>query len=117
MKKTIITVMMSVCFLAFSQATGDLNGKWTGLLKTDEGREFPLLYDFKIQGNQLTGTAKTPDGDRPINDGKIEGTDFTFNVAIGKMVIEHSGKFYGDSVGVDLSLGDQSSHATLKREE
>jgi hypothetical protein len=108
---------MSVCFLAFSQATGDLNGKWIGLLKTDEGKEFSLLYNFKIQGNQLVGTANTPDGERPINDGKIKGADFTFNVAIGKMVIEHSGKFYGDSVGVDLSLGDQSSHATLKREE
>jgi hypothetical protein len=31
------------------------------------------------------------------------------------MEIDHSGKFYGDSVGVDLMLGDQKAHATLKK--
>ncbi len=106
---------MTVCFLLYAAATGDLSGKWAGTLKTDQGSEYPLLYDFKIDGDQLTGTANTPKGDLPINDGKITGETFTFNVIIGKMEIDHSGRFYGDSVGVDLSLGDAKSHATLKR--
>jgi len=33
------------------------------------------------------------------------------------MEIEHKGKFYGDSVGVDLSLGDAKSHVTLVKEK
>ena len=70
---------------------------------------------LKLHGNELTGTAKTPKGDMPINDGKITGNQFTFNVIISNMEIDHQGKFYGDSVGVDISLGDARSHATLKR--
>jgi hypothetical protein len=76
---------------------------------------FYRLYNFKIDGDQLTGTAKTPKGDMPINDGKLSGSSFTFNVVVNNMEIDHSGKFYGDSVGVDISLGDIKSHATLLR--
>ncbi len=104
-----------ICFFAGFATIENLNGRWTGLLKTDGGDEYPLMYNFKIDGSQLSGTAKTPKGDMPINDGKITGDTFTFNVIVNNMEIDHSGKFYGDSVGVDISLGDARSHATLKR--
>ena len=113
--KIITTTLLLFVFLAGFATLENLNGKWTGLLKTDQGDEYPLLYNFKIDGDQLTGTAKTPKGDLPINDGKIVGDSFTFNVIISGMEIDHSGKFYGDSVGVDIKMGDAKSHATLKR--
>ena len=109
------TFLFLICFFYASATTENLNGKWTGLLKTDQGDEYPLLYSFKIAGTELTGTAKTPKGELPLNDGKITGDKFTFNVIISNMEIDHEGKFYGDSVGVDISLGDAKSHATLKR--
>src|ERR1700749_136717 len=115
-KKLITTAFLLLCFFVSFAAIENLNGKWSGLLKTDQGDEYPLVYNFRIDGNQLTGTAKTPKGDMPINDGTIKGNTFTFNVMIGDMEIDHTGKFYGDSVGVDLSLGDIRSHATLKRD-
>jgi hypothetical protein len=116
MKKTIaITALLLFCFFFGFATIEDLNGKWTGSLKTDGGDEYSLLYNFKIDGDELTGTAKTPKGLLPINDGKITGNTFSFNVLINNMEIDHSGKFYGDSVGVDLMLGDQKAHATLKK--
>jgi hypothetical protein len=114
-KKIITTALLLGCFFAGSAGIANLNGKWTGLLKTDQGDEYPLLYNFKLDGDQLTGTAKTPKGDVEINDGVIMGDHFTFNVVIAGMEFDHSGKFYGDSVGVDISLGKIRSHATLKR--
>ncbi len=114
-KKIIITALLLCCFLVGFGTIANLNGKWTGLLKTDQGDEYPLVYNFKIDGNELTGTAKTPKGDMPINDGEIVNGSFTFNVVVSGMEINHRGKFYGDSVGVDISLGKARSHATLKR--
>jgi hypothetical protein len=111
--KIIFTALLMCCFFTGFATIESLNGRWTGLLKTDQGNEYPLMYDFKIDGNQLTGTARTPKGDMPINDGKVTGNNFTFNVVVNNMEIDHSGKFYGDSVGVDISLGDVKSHATL----
>jgi len=117
MKGTIITTILSVCFLVCAAPIENLNGRWTGTLKTDQGSEYPLLYNFKIDGDQLTGTAKTPKGDMPINDGKINGDTFTFYVIIGKMEIDHSCKFYGDSVSVDLTLGNLKARTSLKRHQ
>ncbi|MDB4904101.1 MAG: hypothetical protein JWQ63_3382 [Mucilaginibacter sp.] len=117
MKRITTHSFLIVCFVISLTTTGNLNGKWTGVLKTDQGREYPLFYNFKIDGDQLTGTAKTPKGDMPITNGKINGDDFVFSVIIGKMEIDHIGKFYGDSVGVDISLGEAKSHTTLKREQ
>src|SRR6185503_3881016 len=102
-KKIVFTALLLCCFFAGFATIESLNGKWTGTLKTDGGDEYPLLYNFKIDGDELTGTAKTPKGLLPIN------------VLINNMEIDHNGKFYGDSVGVDISLGDQKAHATLKK--
>jgi hypothetical protein len=111
--RIIFTALLICCFFTGFATIESLNGKWTGLLKTDQGSEYPLQYTFKISGTELTGTAKTPKGDVPINDGKVNGSNFSFNVVVSNMEIEHAGKFYGDSVGVDISLGDARSHATL----
>lgn len=116
MKKTIVVTAFLLFGFFFAFATiKNLNGKWTGQLKTDGAEDYTLFYNFKIEGDELTGTAKTPKGFLPINDGKITGDSFSFNVLINNLEIDHSGKFYGDSVGVDLSLGDQKAHVTLKR--
>ena len=116
-RKLIFSALL-ICFFFSGFATiGGMNGKWSGLLKTDQGDEYPLLYNFKIDGNKLTGTAQTPKGDMPIDEGKVTGDHFTFIVIVNKMEIEHRGKFYGDSVGVDLSLGDAKSHVTLVKEK
>ena len=118
MKSSLITTCLFICcFFAATPTSERMSGKWTGLLKTDQGEEYALLYNFKIDGDTLTGTAKTPKGILPIYDGKVSGDSFTFDVVINHLEIDHSGKFYGDSVGVDISLGDQKAHATLKRAE
>ena len=114
-KKIVFTALLLCCFFAGFATIESLNGKWTGTLKTDGGDEYSLVYNFKIDGDELTGTAKTPKGLLPINDGRVTGSTFSFNVLINNMEIDHSGKFYGDSVGVDISLGDQKAHATLKK--
>ncbi len=114
-KKIITTALLLCCFFAGFATIANLNGNWTGLLKTDQGAEYPLYYNFKIDGNKLTGTAKTPNGVMLINDGIIAQNTFTFNVVVRGMEIDHIGKFYGDSVGVDINMGDARSHATLKR--
>lgn len=114
-RKLFTTAALLCCFLAGFATITTMSGTWTGLLKTDDGDQYQLKYDFKIVGDKLTGTAQTPKGQMPIKDGEIKGETFTFYVAIGKLEIEHTGRFYGDSVGVDLALGDAHSHATLVR--
>jgi hypothetical protein len=115
MMKKILTTTLLVCCVAVCLAViADLTGKWSGTIKTPDGNEFPLTYTFKVDGNKLTGTAESPQGEVAIDSGKVNGDMFTFQVNVNGMAIPHSGKYYGDSVGLDIDLNGQKIHTTLK---
>jgi hypothetical protein len=101
------------CFAAFA----DLSGKWSTSFKTQDGTEFPLTYTFKIDGEKLTGTVGSSQGDIEMTDGKITGTDFSFTVSVNGTDVKNVGKYYAaaDSAGIDVDFGGMKSHLALKR--
>ena len=115
MKKIFTTTLLVCCVLVCLAVIADLTGKWSGIIKTPDGQELPLTYTFKVDGARLTGIASSPQGDVPLDSGKVAGTDFTFQVNVNGMVIPHTGKYYGDSVAMNIDLGGQKLHTTLKR--
>lgn len=118
MKRKLITSITLFCSaLICLVVNAGLNGKWTGTLKLAEGEEIPINYTFKVDGDTLTGTGESPDGDIPISDGKSNGTDFSFKVLYNSMTIENSGKYYaaGDSVGLNVNFNGGMMHVTLTR--
>jgi len=117
MKKTLLKTLVLGCFallVAFTIAA-DLTGHWTGTLPIPGQGDFPLSYNFKVDGSKLTGTAAGPNGEVAINDGKIDGNKFSFNVNVNDMSIPHTGTCYQDSVGLDVELNGSKIHTTLKR--
>jgi hypothetical protein len=88
---------MLFCYLPCSRC--NLNGKWTGTLKTPDGNEFPLTYTFKADSGKLTGTAASHEGKWDITEGKIDGDDFSFVVTVNDDTrIAHTGKYYSQGV-------------------
>jgi hypothetical protein len=115
MKKLFFLLMLLICSYFVCLAAGiNMDGAWYGTLKVDDN-QYPLQYNFKVDGDKLTGTAKGPDGDLPITDGEIHGTDFTFAVTLQKLYLVHSGKIYPDSISLNIESGDTKAHATLTR--
>lgn len=92
----------------------DLTGKWKGAFKTPNG-EFPIAYTFKVDGEKLTGSATSRQGDIPITDGKISGVNFVFNIDYNGTPLKNVGKFYGDSITIDIAMGANPLHGVLKR--
>jgi hypothetical protein len=116
MKNNLLKTALLGCialFAAFTTWTGP-SGHWTGVLPVPGQGDFPLSYNFKADGDKLTGTAVGPDGDVNIDDGKIDGKKFSFNVIVHDMSIPHSGVFYGDSIALDVDLNGTMVHTTLK---
>src|ERR1700761_4930319 len=110
-----LSLMLLCCIFVCFAASASLNGEWHGTLKIDDGTEYPLKYNFKVDGDKLTGTAKGPTGDLPITDGELHGSTFSFSVTVEKMQILHTGKFYADSVSLDLECQDKEAHTVLTR--
>jgi len=117
MKKKIFTTALLSCFFAICLAAvfADINGKWAGSLTMADGNTIPLSYSFKVDGEKLTGTAQSPQGEVNIEDGKVKGDDVTFTVNVQGMDIPHSGKCYADSISMNITVGDDKLHTVLKK--
>ena len=117
MKRKIFSITaMLVCSAVICFAViADLTGKWTGMLKTPDGNSFPLTYVFKVDGTNLTGSLQGQQGEIPITEGKINGTDFSFKLDFNGTPIVNTGKYYVDSVGIDSQINGGKFHIVLTR--
>jgi hypothetical protein len=70
-------------------SSGGINGKWIAEMPAREGQTRETTFNFKADGNKLTGTVSGRQGETPISDGEINGDDITFTV---------TGNFRGDEV-------------------
>ncbi|HEY5380683.1 MAG TPA: hypothetical protein VIJ65_00375 [Acidobacteriaceae bacterium] len=100
-------------------AATDMTGTWTGAIQTPDGSNFALTFVFKQDGAKLTGTVAGPEGDPlTIDNGKVDGDNFTFTVAYNGATITHTGAVTGDEIKM-TSKSDQADfppqQMTLKR--
>ena len=113
--KLLITTALVCCFMICMAIVADLTGKWTGSIHTPDGNDLPVTYNFKADGTTLTGTAESPQGTIPIDNGKIDGSNFSFKVTVSGMDYPHTGTMYADSCGVDIDFGGQKAHFKIIR--
>jgi hypothetical protein len=117
-RKAFITTALVGCFMICLAAILDVNGKWTGTIKSPDGSDIDLNYVFKVDGDKLTGIAKAQGIEIKIDSGKVNGTDFKFNITNPEgIILPHTGKYYadGDSISININYQDMKFHSTLKR--
>jgi hypothetical protein len=82
-------------------AATDVTGTWTGTLTAPDGSTYPLTFNFKQDGEKVTGTVLGPQGDPiAIDKGKIDGDKFTFETSFNGMTISHECTVNGDEIKV-----------------
>lgn len=55
----------------------DVSGTWTATFDTQVGQQ-SYTYTFVVKGTQLTGRAKSANGDVEIMEGKVDGNTISF---------------------------------------
>jgi hypothetical protein len=80
----------------------NITGKWTAQVPGRDGQTREATFDFKVDGEKLTGTTSTPGGDVPISDGTVKGDDVAFNVSMSfngnDVKLIYKGKVAGDEI-------------------
>jgi hypothetical protein len=80
----------------------DITGKWTAQVPGRDGQTRETTFNFKVEGEKLTGTTTTPGGDVAITDGTVKGDDVAFNVAMSfngnDVKLIYKGKVAGDEI-------------------
>ena len=89
--------------MAMSAAGADVTGKWVAEQQSRQGETQQIVFNFKVNGETLTGTMSGGQGgDSEISDGKVEGDDISFAVvrAMGEMEMRtlYRGKVSGDEI-------------------
>ncbi len=90
MKRTALSVIaVMILLLVSSVRAADISGTWKASFDTQIGVQ-NYTYDFKVIGNQLTGKAKSDNGESELKNGKIEGDKVSFveSLTVMGMTIE-----------------------------
>jgi hypothetical protein len=96
-----VVLPVVVLALALSALAADITGQWTATFNTQVGEQH-YTYTFKVDGEKLTGTAKSDNGTVAIENGTVKGDDVSFVENLDyqgqKLAITYAGKISGDEI-------------------
>ncbi len=93
----------------------NIDGRWQGEMGNPDMGNMVLVFNFKVDGETLTGTVESDMGNMPISNGKVNGADFSFDVDAGGMVISHQCVYSDETISMTVpGFGDGGS-MILKR--
>ena len=102
-----------------SALAANVDGKWTAQVPGRQGNTQETTFTFKTDGSKLTGSVATPRGERPIEDGKVDGDDISFSQTFERggnsMKIMYKGHVSGDSIEFTRGMGEREAKFTAKR--
>ncbi|HUE22810.1 MAG TPA: hypothetical protein VMQ86_14085 [Bryobacteraceae bacterium] len=100
--RKLMTTGFLLGLLALTAMAADVTGKWTAQMPGRNGQTRESTFNFKVDGNTVTGTISGPRGDMEISDGKIDGDTITFSQTMefngNTMKILYKGTVSGDSI-------------------
>jgi hypothetical protein len=120
MKKVLLTVFIALFTVLASNAEG-IAGKWKSSFESGQGA-MELTFNFKVDGEKLTGTIISEMGDMEITNGKINGNELSFDIDMMGSAIKHKGKLEGEIIKLKVEMpeggqGPDGIEMTLKKAE
>jgi hypothetical protein len=101
---------------AFLPQIDGIAGKWTTNLVLPTKDSLSVLYDLKTEKNKLSGFMIQGGTVDPLQDGVINpDSTLQFYVKAGDRLIFNHGKYFGDSITLDLKVHDYKFHLKLLR--
>jgi len=113
--KTIFTVLLFLLLYVAGNAQ-TLDGSWKGQFSGPNG-DMELVFTFKVNADTLNGDVTSEMGSLPIENGKVNGNELSFDVNVNGQVISHTGVWDGDTVKLSLPWGDQQMVLNRLKEE
>lgn len=108
MKYFFTLALLIGAFTAFSQS---IDGNWKGTRETPNG-VMETNYTFKVEGTTLTGSWKTQRGETKIENGKVDGKKFSFEISFGGNAIPFNGELVNEN---EIVLKNERGDTKLTR--
>ncbi len=106
--RTAVALTILALALAIPALAADISGQWTASFDTQIGEQH-YVFTFKVDGEKLTGTAKSDNGNVTIEEGTVKGDDVSFVENLDyqgqKLKITYTGKVSGDEIKFTRDVG------------
>jgi hypothetical protein len=118
--RTMLTVT-TLLMIALSAQAADLAGKWAGDVPGRGGDPMPSTFVFKVDGEKLSGSMTGPQGELPLQEGKVTGNQISFSTTIdaggNNIKILYKGTLSGEQLKMtrEREGSGQPREFTLKR--
>ncbi len=114
MKKKILLVAFFAVVSVSVACAQDITGHWTGKVMD----QYNVAYDFKVQGDSLTGKDTHPDGSvSNISNGIIKADTLAFDVMIQGVMTHVTGKVKDNIITLSFSVQGNDLTLDLKKTE
>lgn len=112
----VLTLLFAAAGVAAAMAAVDPTGKWVGSVETPNG-PIELTYEFKLEGEAVTGTVTSAMGTLPISNGKAAADKFTYDVQIESATIAHEATVNaaGDEIAIKATGDWGTSEYVVKK--
>ena len=115
MLKTIWISCFAIAALTVTAAAADVSGKWSGQVPS-RGETVATTFLFKVDGDKLTGTMTSPQGEVSLQEGKLSGDQISFSTIGGNAKIVFQGTVAEKEIKMTRTReGGQAREFTLKR--
>ena len=109
--RKLIWVFALIGLLAVAAMAADVTGKWKAESPGRDGTPMVTTFNFKVDGEKLTGTVSGRQADIAISDGKVSGDDISFVVVrtMGgeERKIQYKGKVSGDEIKMTVQFSPE----------
>lgn len=102
MKKILLTVFIAMIAIVVTNAEG-ISGKWKTSFEGGQGA-MELTFNFKVDGEKLTGSISSEMGDIEISNGKVNGNEFTYEIDAMGNVMKQKGKLDGNVIKITMEM-------------
>jgi hypothetical protein len=110
--KRMLLAVTAVLFCLVPALAADISGKWTTTIKTAIG-DMNYTFDFKVEGEKLTGKAVMSMGgdssESALSEGSVKGDEISFvetlKVQGQELRCEYKGKISGDEIRGSRTVG------------
>ena len=119
--KTMTRIACCFGLLLACAVAADLSGKWMGDMPGRGGDTTPTTFTFKVDGEKLTGSMTGPQGEIPLQEGKVAGNQVSFSTTLdfggNSVKIVYKGTMSGDTIKMSRERegSGQPREFTIKR--
>lgn len=80
MRRLLARTLLFLVLLAAALSAADVNGIWTGQMPARRGEMEDVAFQFKLNGNSLTGKMFGDEFDLPLEDASLTGDQVKFTI-------------------------------------